>query len=203
MTHSVEPGNGTRDAQEEDQYRAGAYSLIAALLRSEPDTALLGRVAELAEVSVADELGAAMSTLGMAARSVSAEDVKHEYFALFIGIGRGELVPYGSWYLTGFLMERPLGELRKDLARLGFQREAPNKEPEDHAGALCEVMAMLVQEENSLEHQREFFLRHMAPWFDRFFSDLGKAKGASFYRAVARFGASFTAFEKEFLDVRT
>ncbi len=190
------------DSAEENRYRAGAYSLLGALMRHEPDAELLARVGELASVDPKGELAAAMATLGLAARSVKTEEAKHEYFALFIGIGRGELVPYGSWYLTGFLMERPLGELRTDLMRLGFERDAANKEPEDHVGALCEVMAMLVAEDDSLDRQREFFSRHMAPWFERFFKDLSCAKSASFYRAVARFGAAFTEFEKEFLEMK-
>jgi len=186
-------------ADEDQRYRAGAYSLLGALLRSEPDAALLERVSGLAGVPAADELGAAMSTLGLAAQSVDAESIRHEYFDLFIGIGRGELVPYGSWYMTGFLMERPLSELRTDLARLGYARDEGVKEPEDHAGALCEVMSMMVQETDSEERQREFFSRHMEPWMERFFGDLARSKSASFYRAVARFGAAFVAFEKEFL----
>lgn len=98
-------------------------------------------------------------------------------------------------------MERPLGELRDDLARLGFARDAANREPEDHVGALCEVMSLLIGEPDSRARQREFFSRHMAPWLGRFFSDLGAAKSASFYRAVARFGAAFAAFENDYLEM--
>lgn len=184
------------------EYRAGAYAMLGALMRREPDEDLLKQVGGLAVVDPDGELAAAMSALGMAARSMTAQAAKHEYFSLFIGIGRGELVPYGSWYLTGFLMERPLGELRTDLARLGFERDAANRDPEDHVGALCEVMAMLAEEDDALDRQREFFSRHMAPWFERFFQDLSAAKSASFYRAVARFGAAFTAFEREYLDMQ-
>ncbi len=190
------------EAAADNGYRAGAYAMLGALMRREPDRALLDRVGGLSAVDPQGELAAAMSALGMAARSMSEEAAKHEYFALFIGIGRGELVPYGSWYLTGFLMERPLGELRSDLARLGFERESSNRDPEDHVGALCEVMAMLAEEDDVLDRQREFFSRHMAPWLERFFQDLSAAKSASFYRAVARFGAAFTEFEKEYLQMQ-
>ncbi|KAA3630685.1 MAG: molecular chaperone TorD [Proteobacteria bacterium] len=186
---------------EEDRYRAGAYSLLGALLRAEPDEALLERVRAFAQTVAEGELATALSAVGMAARTVSVDDCRQEFFALFIGIGRGELVPYGSWYLTGFLMERPLGELRADLARLGFVRDESTREPEDHVGALCEVMSMLVQETDSLDRQRKFFSRHMAPWLERFFADLAAAKSASFYRAVARFGTSFSAFEKNYLQM--
>ncbi|GJL80382.1 MAG: hypothetical protein DHS20C01_00160 [marine bacterium B5-7] len=202
MAQSNEISTSIESQPEDNQYRAGAYSLLAALLRSEPDTALLERASAFAESFAGDELGASLATLGAASKAVKQEDVKHEYFSLFIGIGRGELLPYGSWYLTGFLMERPLGELRSDLAQLGFERQATNKEPEDHVAALCEVMSMLASEPDSFEMQRTFFTRHMAPWLSRFFNDLGKAKNASYYQAVARFGTAFTAFEEDYMGMQ-
>ena len=69
-----------------------------------------------------DDLTAAISMLGLAARTCEPADVREEYFNLFIGLGRGELVPYGSWYQTGFLMEKPLGVLRDDLRTLDQAR---------------------------------------------------------------------------------
>ncbi len=71
------------------------------------------------------------------------EQVEREFFNLFIGIGRGELMPYGSYYLTGFLHERPLARLREDLNLIGIERIEGNAEPEDHAATLCEIMAGL------------------------------------------------------------
>ncbi|MEW8584258.1 MAG: molecular chaperone TorD family protein, partial [Candidatus Thiodiazotropha sp.] len=112
-----------------------------------------------------------------------------------------ELVPYGSWYLTGFLMEKPLGRLRDDLARLGFQRQEGVTEPEDHVAALCEVMGMLITEGIEFERQSHFFESPMAGWLERFFADLSEAKTAVFYRAVGRFGAAFAAMEKRYLSM--
>ncbi len=187
---------------EEQQYRAGAYGLLAALLRSPPEQALLDHVAELAAVEQTnDELSLAMSMLGLAARDSAPETIDAEYHALFIGLGRGELVPFASWYLTGFLMEKPLSVLRDDLAMLGFERHSDTREPEDHVAALSEVMAMLISDGQDLSRQMYFFGAHLAPWVERLFTDLSTAKNAVFYRAVGRFGNAFIEFERNYLNM--
>ena len=194
------PFRGNVAHEEEQQYRAGAYSLLAALLRDIPEQALLEHVTQLAAIQKSnDELSQGMSILGLAAKDSTTEKISDEYHALFIGLGRGELVPYGSWYLTGFLMERPLAVLREDLARLGFERRSETHEPEDHVAALCEVMAMLINEGEDLAQQTDFFETHMSPWLYRFFVDLANARSAVFYRAVGRFGAAFTELERNYL----
>jgi len=196
---SLDPQNSQA---EEQRYRIGAYGMLATLLRSSPDSSVLERVAGFAEVEpTRDELAFAMSMLGLAASTSRPEAVDDEFHNLFIGMGRGELVPYGSWYLTGFLMERPLGRLRDDLATLGFQRQEGVNEPEDHAAALCEVMAMLINDGCSTQAQAEFFDSHMAGWLERFFTDLSEAKPAVFYRAVGRFGVAFSGLEKHYLSM--
>lgn len=198
--NTEEPGNGTMMATD-DQYRAGAYAYLAALLRSEPEPELLDAVAGFGQDEQSGVgLEAAISLLGLAARRCDISQVREEYFSLFIGLGRGELVPFGSWYQTGFLMERPLGVLRDDLLALGYQRDPAVKEPEDHVGALFEVMNMLVSE-HSLEQQKVFFDRHLANWIGRFFDDLANANAATFYQSVARFGTEFMEFEKRYLGM--
>lgn len=188
--------------EQEQQYRAAAYGMLAALLRDIPDAALLSQVAKFSDVDEGgDEMALSMSLLGLAAERRSIESVNDEYHALFIGIGRGELVPYGSFYLTGFLMEKPLGDLRDDLDRLGFEREAEVHEPEDHVAALCEVMAMLIQDGSSIDAQRSFFVSHINSWFQQFFKEMSAAENAVFYKAVARFGAAFLEIEKRYLSV--
>lgn len=183
----------------EQQYRANAYGMLAALLRSTPDQALLQQVAGFISVeSSASELSVAMRMLGLAASARESDSIDDEYHALFVGLGRGELMPYGSWYLTGFLMEKPLGRLRDDLAELGFQRSTDVHEPEDHVAALCEVMLMLISDGADLDQQSHFFNAHMAPWCERFFTDLSEAKSAVFYRAVGRFGVAFIGLEKRY-----
>ena len=188
--------------EQEQQYRAAAYGMLAALLRDVPDAALLDQVSMFVDVDEGgDEMALSMSLLGLAAKRRTIESVNDEYHALFIGIGRGELVPYGSFYLTGFLMEKPLGDLRDDLDRLGFEREVEVHEPEDHVAALCEVMAMLIQDGSSIDTQRGFFVTHINSWFQQFFTEMSAASNAVFYKAVSRFGSAFLEIEKRYLSV--
>ena len=191
------------DENQEQQYRASAYSILAALLRKVPEKEVLDHVANFSSVAVdEDELLLSMSTLGLAAKSSELSAIDDEFHDLFIGLGRGELVPYGSWYLTGYLMEKPLSLLRDDLKQLGFERDESVVEPEDHVAALCEVMALLISEENTdNQTQTIFFEKHMSEWVNRFFDDLSNAKSAVFYRAVGRFGAAFMNLEKQYLLV--
>lgn len=185
---------------EEDSYRAAAYNLLANLLRRPPNAVTLAQLGQMDEApSGADELYMAFSMLGLAARSSEVEQLDDEYHSLFIGIGRGELVPYGSWYQTGFLMEKPLSVLRDDLTTLGFERQSDVKEPEDHICALCEVMALLIGEGRDLDTQQGFHQAHLAPWVAQFFTDLSQAKSAVFYRAVGRLGSAFAELETHYL----
>ncbi|MEW8000321.1 MAG: molecular chaperone TorD family protein [Candidatus Thiodiazotropha endolucinida] len=190
------------DLDREQHYRIGAYGMLAQLLRQSPDQLMLEKVSGFATVEpTRDELALAMSMLGLSASDSRPHAVELEFHDLFIGMGRGELVPYGSWYLTGFLMEKPLGRLRDDLAMLGFQRQDGVTEPEDHVAALCEVMAMMIGEGVGFHQQSHFFESHMAGWLEHFFADLSEAKAAVFYRAVGRFGAAFAAMEKRYLSM--
>ncbi len=190
---------------EEQQYRASAYSLLAGLLRSSPDQVMLDQLSGLGNAGEeeGDDLMLAMSTLALSAQRHTLEDIEEEFHRLFIGLGKGEVVPYGSWYLTGFLMEKPLSDLREDLARLGFERSENVVEPEDHVAALCEVVSIMINDASDLSGQNRFFQAHMVSWFDRFFNDLGDAGSAVFYKAVARFGAAFIALEKQYFSMQT
>src|ERR1043166_728005 len=122
-----------------DLARAREYALLSALLVRAPDAALLKKLASLR--ADATPLGVAHVGLAEAAAAVSVQSVEREYFDLFIGLARGELLPYGSFYIAGFLHERPLARLRGDLARFNIERVEGNYEPEDHAATLCEIMA--------------------------------------------------------------
>jgi len=186
-----------RAIDEVDAARAQEYGLLAILLARAPDAALLKKLATLR--GDATVLGLAHVALAEAAAAVQVADVEREFFDLFIGIGRGELLPYGSYYLTGFLNERPLARLRADLSRLGIERVASHTEPEDHAAILCDVMAELAAGRfaQAPQTQREFFERHLAPWLGRFFADLEQARAADFYRRVGSIGRLFVAVESE------
>jgi len=191
------------DIDDVDVARAGEYALLATLLTRAPDAALLSKLAALR--SDASPLGLAHAALAEAAERTTAEKVEREYFDLFIGLGRGELMPYGSYYLTGFLLERPLARLREDLARIGIARAEGIAEPEDHAGILCEIMSGLVSRRLPAppDSDRLIFEKHMAPWIGRLFSDLESAAAADFYRRLGTLGRVFIEIETEAFDMPT
>jgi TorA maturation chaperone TorD len=180
-----------------DLARAAEYSLLATLLVRSPDAEILSRLSDLR----GDEspLGLAHAALGKAASRTDAGITAREYFALFVGLGRGELMPYASHYLTGFLHGRPLANLRKTLHRIGIERVETQSEPEDHAAILLEIMAGLASGEIAAPPgtDREIFDNHLAPWIGRFFSDLEKSASVDFYAAVGTLGRTFTEIESQ------
>jgi TorA maturation chaperone TorD len=171
-----------------DAQRSAQYRFVSTLLAAAPDAAMLRLVSGLSGDST--PLGQAFDALAATAARTDAVAVEREFFALFVGVGRGELLPYASFYLTGFLNERPLAALRGDLARLGVARAKGRHEPEDHIALLFEVMADMAGGTlpASLAEQGAFFHRHIAPWAAQFFDDLAVAPSAAFYRPLAEIG---------------
>jgi len=141
----------------------------------------------------------ASSGLGEAAARTDAASAAREHFSLFVGLGRGELLPYASYYLTGFLHGRPLASLRQALQRIGVERLGEQTEPEDHAAILLEIMAGLAGGAIPAppETDREVFDDHLAPWIARFFSDLEQAASAGFYASVGTLGRTFIDIETQ------
>lgn len=182
---------------EEDRLRAQAYRLLGALLANPPGAETLATIAGLEGDET--DLGQALTALGRAAGTFSPAAIDDEFHALFIGMGRGELMPYGSYYLTGFAYEKPLARLRIDMAALGVARAETSSEPEDHIASLCEIMAGLIEGDFDapvdLAGQRDFFDAHLGPWVARFFGDLEAAKAAGFYMAVGQVGRVFAGIE--------
>lgn len=185
------------DVDEIDQLRAGEYGLLSVLLGKAPDADTLSRVAHLK--GDASELGMAHLELATAASELDSATVSKEFFNLFVGLGRGELLPYASYYLTGFLHERPLARVREDMDLLGIERAGPSREPEDHIAILLEMMAGLARGEFDADvgAQARFFARHLKPWAARMFADLEVSPSARFYRAVGRVGRIFIELESE------
>jgi TorA maturation chaperone TorD len=181
--------------------RAQEYALLATLLTKPPDTELLDKLANLNGDQT--PLGCAHQAVADAAGRMSAADVEREYFTLFVGIGRGDLVPYGSFYLAGFLHERPLARLRTELKTLGIERSEATAESEDHAAILCEIMACLIRGDiaASAEAERHFFERHVVSWMPRFFEDLANSQAASFYRRIGSLGQVFMEIERKALNL--
>jgi TorA maturation chaperone TorD len=194
------------DIAEEDLVRAHWYGLLGAVLRNAPDRARLGQLAALTGDET--DFGQSVSALAGAARAALAagpEALDQEYFDLFIGVGRGELLPYGSYYLAGFLYEKPLARLRADMRRLGIARAAGVHEPEDHIAALLEMMSGLITGAfggpADIATQRQFFAAHLGSWGLRFFEDLETATSAGFYQSVGRIGRRFLAIEDEAFEM--
>ncbi len=180
-----------------DFLRGSEYGLLSVLLGAAPPAELLARVGALR--GDATPLGLAHIDLAHAAQASDETAVGREYFNLFIGVGRGDLLPYGSYYQTGFLHERPLARVREDLALLGIERAGAMREPEDHIAILCEIMAGLAQGQfdGDIAAQARFFERHLAPWAARFFADLETTGSAQFYKSVGRLGRTFIELETE------
>jgi TorA maturation chaperone TorD len=177
--------------------RAQEYALLATLLARAPDAALREKLTGLR--GDATPLGLAHAALAQAASETTVENLEREYFDLFIGLGRGELLPYASYYLTGFLNERPLARLRADLTPLGIVRVEGNCEPEDHAAMLCEIMSGLVSGQLPAPpgSDQQIFDKHLAPWIGRFFADLEQAQTANLSRRVGTIGRLFMEIESE------
>jgi TorA maturation chaperone TorD len=185
------------EVDEIDRQRAAEYGLLALLLGKAPSSDTLSRIAQLK--GDASDLGMAHIELATAASDATESALNSEFFNLFVGVGRGDVLPYASYYLTGFLHERPLARVREDLDRLGIARAGGTSEPEDHIAILCEVMAGLAGGtfEADFAEQAKFFERHLKPWAGRLFVDLELAKQATFYRAVGRVGRIFMELESE------
>lgn len=188
---------------EEELLRARLYGLLARLLRAPPDADLLAGLSEIR--GDGGPFGDALDRLASAARDDGAAAVAAEHTILFIGVGGSERLPYASYYLTGFMNEKPLAELRDDMARLGVARADGVCEPEDHLAALFEMMAGLIGgafgDAADLREQRRFYDRHIGSWAGRFFADLQTSPSARFYRAVGAVGEQFLAVEGRAFDL--
>ncbi len=172
------------------------YGLLGRYLAAPPDAELLRLTSTLAGDE--SDFGQAIGALSRAAGRATADVVVEEYQDIFIGVGRGEVVPYGSYYLTGFLHEKPLAELRFDMEKLGIAPADDASDPEDHIAALCECMAGMIAGDYraGLEVQRQFFYAHISPWAAKFFSDLEKAPSAKVYRSIGAVGRLFVTVEQ-------
>lgn len=189
----------------EDQARADLYALLARLFLAPPDVALLDALSASEPILAQGgdlALEQAWERLTMASSVMDPQAVQDEFDALFVAIGTPLINPYGSRYIAGFINDTPLAELRTDLARLGLARTRGAGEFEDHIGALCETMRVLVGgapgvRPQPVEQQRYFFEVHIAPWYERAMHDIAGAEGANYYRLVARLAEAFLAIEAD------
>ncbi|MGK7653979.1 MULTISPECIES: TorD/DmsD family molecular chaperone [unclassified Roseovarius] len=185
---------------EEDRLRADLYDFLGVLLAGPPSEALLAQTAGLSGDNETD-LGVAIAALSRIARHTKPQAVEREFNALFIGLGRGELLPYASYYLTGFLNEKPLASLRRDMAARGMTRAQNVYEPEDNIASLMEMMGGLITgrfgKPATLANQKTFFNTHIGPWAGHFFTDLEAAKNSVLYASVGAVGRVFMDIEAE------
>ena len=182
----------------EDHGRANVYRLLAGLLSAPPTQERLSALQQLQGDD--SPFGQALQSLVDVAATCGVEAVEEEYHALFIGVARGELVPYGSYYLTGFLNEKPLANLRAAMRDLGIVKSPDNKDPEDHIGSVCDMMAGLIlgefSEPTNLARQKAFFNEHIGSWAPHLFKDLEGAKSAILYAPLGTMGRLFMDIEE-------
>ncbi|MBO9421092.1 molecular chaperone TorD family protein [Labrenzia sp. R4_1] len=187
----------------EDQARADLYNFLGVLLAKPADNDLLRQIAALSGDDT--PLGTTLKTLAKLASVTSEQDAEREFNALFIGLGRGELLPYASHYLTGFLNEKPLANLRQEMAERGIQRAEGKKEPEDNIASLMEIMGGLIVgrfgKVTSVADQKSFFNAHVGPWAVHFFSDLEASRTSVLYSAVGSLGRQFMEIEAEAFEM--
>ena len=193
------PAHAAEAVSEEDGLRADLYDLLAALLARPPDAALLKTCAGLS--GDATPLGRAIATLARVAAVTGPGKARAEFDALFVGLARGEVLPYASYYLTGFLNEKPLAKLRRDMRALGIERSPAAFEPEDGIASLMEMMAGLIRGRfgapATLGRQRDFWAAHVGPWAGHLFADIEGARASVIYAPVGAAGRAFVEIERE------
>lgn len=193
----------TRDTGEETA-RADLYGLLATLFYAPPPQALLDTIAS-ARAEGEGVLEQAWANLVAACKGASSERIREEYESLFIGVGKPEVMLYGSYYLSGFLMEKPLAELRTDLAAMGLERSEQVVESEDHIASLCEVMRYLIASDDilhaNLTTQKKFFGAHLQPWVGEMCAALAAHPATRFYGVIATLAKEFFEVEAQAFDM--
>lgn len=201
--HPTEVAGGDGEILPEEMMRANTYALLAVLLREPPSDVTLEELAALQPDN--GEIGRALAALAAVAGELSTNDIDDEFHDLFVGVGASELKPYGSYYLTGFMYEKPLAKLRAEMAALGLGKADETPEPEDHIASLCEMMCAMITgaftAPVALDRQREFFNTHVAPWAERFFEDMEGSPSARFYRPVGTVGRLFLRIEAQSFEM--
>jgi TorA maturation chaperone TorD len=194
-------------AMDEETARAEVYGLLATLLLAAPSAELHANLQ--VAVTEAPTRGALLegpwAELVAAARSMSCADISSEYNALFISVGKPEITLFGSFFLSGFLNEKPLVQLRSDIAELGLGRDETQPVTEDHVSYVLEVMRYLIAGDDvtisNLTRQRTFFARHVQSWLPAMCESMASHQKAVFYKAVAVFADAFISVEAQGFDM--
>ena len=193
----LEPVIDSASVSEEDALRADMYDFLASLLRKEPSDDLIAKVAQLSGDDT--PIGRASAVLAHLANTMDNGLIRNEYVEMFIGVGRGEILPFASYYLTGFLNDKPLANLRAEMMEIGIVRVDGVKEPEDHIASLFDMMSGLIQGQFgrtfSIAEQAKFFNQHIEPWAGLLMRDIEAAKTVVFYAPVGTIGKTFLEIE--------
>ena len=198
------PDDGSHALTPEDESRCGLYALLARLYADGPDSALLASIAGASRMEGASPFANSWNALVEASGAVVPAAAMQEYTDLFVGVGKSEVNLHASYWISGFTMERPLAQLRSELATLGLARREDVTMLEDHLSALCESMRLLIcggagREPAPLDVQREFFERNLAPWVFDCCIAIGDSPIANFYRRVAECTRAFMGLDREAL----
>ena len=102
------------------------------------------------------------------------------------------------------MLDRPLADLRGELATLGIGRRSDVIMLEDHLSALFETMRLLVaghgdRRPASIATQRAFFERHIDPWAFSCCSAIRQSSIANYYARVAKLTEEFMALDRDAL----
>ena len=191
----------------EEIARAELYGLLARLWLAPPDAALLQQfnVAVTEAPEPGGYLEAPWQSLVAAMRETNEETAALEFAALFQGVGKPEVFAYGSYFLAGFMNEKPLAQLRSDLAALGLTRDETQLETEDHIAYVFEVMRYLIAGDDAgvsnLEQQRRFFRNHVQTWVDQLCDAVNEQPAAKLWRAIAVMTKAFVVVEAQAFDL--
>ena len=195
---SIQTAENLNIINNEDQLRADMYSFLANLLRAEPSAELVNQLTKLE--SDESPIGKSIKTLSKLASSLDLPTIRDEYVRIFIGVGRGEILPFASYYLTGFLKDKPLAKLRNDMKEIGIQLAENVKEPEDHIASLFDMMSGLIlgkfSKKFSIGEQKDFFNKHLAPWVDLLMRDIESSRIAVFYSPIGTIVREFMEIER-------
>ena len=195
---STQTAENLNTINNEDQLRADMYSFLANLLRAEPSAELVNQLTKLE--SDESPIGKSIKTLSKLASSLDLPTIRDEYVRIFIGVGRGEILPFASYYLTGFLKDKPLAKLRNDMKEIGIQLAENVKELEDHIASLFDMMSGLIlgkfSKKFSIGEQKDFFNKHLAPWVDLLMRDIESSRIAVFYSPIGTIGREFMEIER-------
>jgi TorA maturation chaperone TorD len=192
----------------EDQARADLYAVLGRLYADAPDQPFLKALADSGRMAVdaAHPLALAWNRLADASTAMDAEAAAQEYTDLFVGVGKCDVNLHASHWISGFMIEKPLVDLRNDLAALKITRQEAATMLEDHLSALCETMRMLVAGDGerppvTVEQQRNFLQKRLLSWAFDCCTAIEKSSLANYYRRVAELTAQFLTLERDSLAI--